>query len=105
MVIDMINYINCRGRLIKMTEPYPIYSRENDDEIIGYTKVGDMAVVAYSDFKDDYHEVTIVSGEYAGVDTLALNNDDLYISTFITNHIDNNKIVYINENEVTTECV
>ena len=88
-----------------MAESYPIYSRENDDEVIGHTKVGDMAVVTYSNFKDDYHEVTIVSGEYTGVDTLALNNDDLYVSTFITNHIDNNQTVYVNENEVVSECI
>jgi hypothetical protein len=88
-----------------MTEPYPIYSRENDDEIIGYTKVGDMAVVTHSDFKDDYHEVSIVSGKYTGVDTLALNNDDLYISTFVMNHIDDHKVVYVNGQKVNSECV
>lgn len=101
----MINYFNCRGKLIKMTEPYPIYSRENDDEIIGYTKVGDMAVVTYSDVKEDYHEVAIISGEYTGVDTLALNNEDLYRSVFITNNIDNHKFVYVNGHKVASECV
>lgn len=101
----MIEYHNCRGRLIKMTEPYPIYDRENDDEVIGYTECGDLAVITYSDFKDDYHEVTIISGKYAGVDTLALNNDDLYVSVFIMNHIDNHKIVYVNGNKVESECI
>lgn len=98
----MINYFNCRGRIIKMAEPYSIYK---DDEIIGYTKVGDMAVITYSDFKNDYHEITIISGEYTGVDYLALNNDDLYISTFVINHIDNHKSVYVNGNQVESECV
>lgn len=88
-----------------MTEPYPIYDRENDDVIIGYTKDGDVAVVTYSDFKDDYHEVTIVTGEYAGVDTLALNNDDLYRSVFIMNHIDDHNIVYANGNRVDSKSV
>lgn len=101
----MIEYHNCRGRLIKMTSPYPIYDREDDDKIIGHTKIGDMAVITYSDFKDDYHEVTIISGEYTGVDTLALNNADLYFSVFVMNHIDNHKIVYVNGNKVVSECV
>lgn len=88
-----------------MTSPYPIYDREDDDKIIGHTKIGDMAVITYSDFKDDYHEVTIISGEYTGVDTLALNNDDLYFSVFVMNHIDNHEIVYVNGNKVVSECV
>lgn len=101
----MIEYHNCRGRLIQMTEPYPIYDRKDDDKIIGYTKVGDMAVVTYSDFKDDYHEVTIVSGEYIGVDTLALSNDDLYCSVFVINHIDNHKTVYANGEKVISKYI
>lgn len=88
-----------------MTSPYPIYDREDDDKIIGHTNIGDMAVITYSDFKDDYHEVTIISGEYTGVDTLALNNNDLYFSVFVMNHIDNHKIVYVNGNKVVSECV
>lgn len=35
----MIEYHNCRGRLIQMVEPYPIYDREDDDKIIGYTNI------------------------------------------------------------------
>ena len=101
----MIDYYNCRGRLIKMTEPYPIYDREDDDKIIGYTNSGDMAVITYSDFEESYHEVTIVSGEYVGVDTLALDNDDLYVSVFVTNHIDNHEFVCVNGNKVDSECV
>jgi hypothetical protein len=88
-----------------MTEPYPIYSRENDDEIIGYTKVGDMAVITYSDVRDDYHEVAIISGEYIGVDTLALDNEDLYRSVFMINHIDNYTSVYVNGTKVASELV
>ena len=101
----MIHYTNCRGRLIKMAEPYPIYDREEDDKVIGYTNIGDMAVITYSDFKDDYHEVSIVSGKYTGVDTLALNNGDLYKSIFITNNIDNNNVVYVNGHKVRSERV
>lgn len=88
-----------------MTEPYPIYDREDDDKIVGYTNIGDMAVITHSDFKDDYHEVTIISGEYTGVDTLALNNDDLYVSVFVVNHIDNHEVVYVNGTRVDCELV
>ena len=101
----MIHYTNCRGRLIKMTEPYPIYDREEDDKVIGYTNIGDMAVITHCDFKDDYHEVSIVSGKYTGVDTLALDNGDLYKSIFITNNIDNHNVVYINGHKVRSERV
>lgn len=101
----MIHYANCVGRLIEMTEPYPIYSVDDDNEIVGYTRNGDMAVIRYSNFKDSYHEVIIVSGEYTGVDTLALNNIDLYNSIFIINHIDNHEVVYINGHKVNSKCV
>ena len=68
----MVNYANYKCRLIEMTRPYPIYDREHGNEIIGYTKAGDRAVITHSNLKDNYHETMIVSGEYTGVDTLAL---------------------------------
>lgn len=104
-MFKMLGYGTCRGRLIKMGEPYPIYDREDEDRIIGYTKIGDMAVVTRSSFADDYHDVTVVSGEYTGVSTLALSNDDLSKSVFIVNNIDNCKAIYINGKEVKFECV
>lgn len=101
----MIRYPDYRNRLIEMTRPYPIYDREDDEKIIGYTKAGDRAVVTYSNVKDNYHEVVIVSGEYAGVDTLALHNNNLKTSVFIFNNIDKHDSTYINGARVKCEFV
>ena len=84
----MVSYPNYQGKLIKMVESYPIYDREDDNKIIGYTEIGDMAVVTYMNESDDYYEMVIVSGKYTGVDTLALNSKDLQKSIFIFNEID-----------------
>ena len=92
----MVNYANYNYRLIEMTRPYPIYDRDSGSKIIGHTKAGDKAVVVYSNLKDNYHEVVVVSGEYTGVDTLALSNRDLSMSVFIFNNIDKHEVVYIN---------
>ena len=101
----MVNYANYKYRLIEMTRPYPIYDRNDDDKIIGYTKAGDRAVVVHSDLKDNYHEVVIVSGEYTGVDTLALSNKDLNMSVFIFNHIEEQDLFYINGKKVKSKIV
>lgn len=84
----MVSYPKYKGKLIKMVEPYAIYDREDDHIIIGYTEVGDMAVVTFANESEDYYEVMIVSGEYIGVDTLALNGKDLEKSIFVFNNID-----------------
>ncbi len=101
----MASYTNYKNRLIEMTRPYPIYDRDDDNKIIGYTKAGDRAVITYSDFKDNYHETVIVSGEYTGVDTLALSNRDLNMSLFIFNNIDKHDVIYINGKKVKCEFV
>lgn len=101
----MVNYANYKSRLIEMTRPYPIYDREYGNEVIGYTKAGDRAVITYSDFKDNYHETVIVSGEYTGVDTLALSNKDLSLSVFIFNHIEEQDLFYINGKKVKSKIV
>lgn len=101
----MVNYANYQNRLIEMTRPYPIYDREYGNEVIGYTKAGDRAVITYSNLKDNYHETVIVSGEYTGVDTLALSNRDLSMSVFILNNIDKHDLVYINGKKVKCEFV
>lgn len=101
----MASYASYKYRLIEMTRPYPIYDREYGNEIIGYTKVGDRAVITYSDFKDNYHETVIVSGEYTGVDTLALSNRDLSLSVFIFNHIEEQDLFYINGKKVKSKIV
>ena len=41
----MVNYTSFKGKLFIMTEEYPIYDRKDDDKIIGYTSIGDMAVI------------------------------------------------------------
>ena len=40
----MISYPEYKGKLIKMVDEYPIYDREDDHVVIGYTEIGDMAV-------------------------------------------------------------
>lgn len=101
----MVNYANYRNRLIEMTRPYPIYDIEYGNKVIGHTKAGDRAVITYSDWKDNYHETVIVSGEYTGVDTLALSNRDLSMSVFILNNIDKHDLVYINGKKVKCKFV
>lgn len=101
----MVDYCNYKGRLIKMMEPYPIYDRYDDEKIIGYTKVGDLAVVTYSEVLGDYYEVIIVSGEFMGVDTLALNRKDIKKSIFIVNHIDEHDCVYVQGDKVKHETI
>lgn len=100
----MVSYPNYQGKLIKMVEPYPIYDREDDNKIIGYTEIGDMAVVTYTNESDDYYEMVIVSGKYTGVDTLALNGKDLEKSIFVFNQIDYcGSIVSVQGKEVKNE--
>ena len=102
----MVKYSSYNRRLIKMVEKYPIYDRENDDIIIGYTEIGDMAVVTYADDIEDYYELTIVSGKYIGVDTLALNSKDLAKSIFVLNKIDScGSVVYIQNKKVDSEYI
>lgn len=100
----MVSYPQYMGKLIKMAEPYPIYDREDDNLIIGYTEVGDMAVVTYADEIEDYYETVIVSGKYIGVDTLALKSKDLEKSIFVFNNIDYcGSIVSVQGKEVKNE--
>lgn len=84
----MINYGSYRSKLVKLQKEYPIYDREDDNQIIGYTSIGDMYVVTLENKKDDYYEGVLVSGKYAGVDTLALSSKDLNKSVFLFNEID-----------------
>ena len=102
----MISYPEYKGKLIKMVEEYPIYDREDDQVVIGYTEIGDMAVVTYANKDEDYYEMMIVSGKYIGVDTLALNGKDLEKSIFVFNQIDCcGSIVYVQGKEVKSEYV
>ena len=100
----MISYPEYKGKLIKMVDEYPIYDREDDHVVIGYTEIGDMAVVTYANKDEDYYEMMIVSGKYTGVDTLALNGKDLEKSIFVFNQIDYcGSIVSVQGKEVKNE--
>ena len=129
----MRNYTKFEGKLIRMNKEYPIYSREDekDDEVIGYTSIGDMAVITYADIKEKtnyksllkisdelefgfpistgieegYFETIIVSGKYAGVDSLALDMDDIAISTFIFNKVDGEMDTYIQDRKINFEYI
>jgi hypothetical protein len=67
-------------KIAKMMDKQPIYDHENV-EPIGYTEIGDMAIITYSE--NDYYETVITSGKYIGVDTLVLNNEDLKKAIFV----------------------
>ena len=99
----MVNYPSFMGKLIKMNEEYPIWDSKNDMEQLGVTSIGDMAVVVFADDEEDYYEMRIVSGEFIGKDTLALNSKDLFNSTFIFNENDNDGQVYIKDKKVKFE--
>ena len=125
----MTNYSKFEGKLIRMNVPYPITN--DKDEILGYTKVGDMAVITFAEIKnkivcrkvtdisdelgiavpfdvekeEGYFETVIVSGKFIGVDSLALDLPDIIESTFIFNNKDNNGAVTINNREIKYEYV
>lgn len=96
----MTNYSKFEGKLIRMNKPYPITNDE--DEILGYTEVGDMAVITFAEIgkEEGYFETVLVSGKFIGVDSLALDLSDIMESIFIFNNKDNNGTVTINSREV-----
>lgn len=97
----MINYPSFEGKIIRMNEPYPI-TNEND-EILGYTKTGDIAVITLAD--KDYFETVIVSGKFIGINSLALNLSDIMKSTFVFNSINYNDEVMIQNKKVKYEYI
>lgn len=123
----MANYYSFNGKLIKMNKPYPITNEK--DEIVGYTEIGDMAVITFSEIKnktgykklanisdewvigipfdtekeEGYFETVIVSGKFIGVDSLALDLADIMDSTFIFNNIDNKGTVMITDRQINYE--
>ena len=127
--INMTNYSKFEGKIIRMNKPYPITNDE--DEILGYTEVGDMAVITFAELKnkigyrkladisdelgivipfdtgkeEGYFETVIVSGKFIGVDSLALDLTDIKESTFIFNNKDDNGIVVINDREINYEYI
>ena len=125
----MTNYSKFEGKIIRMNKPYPITNDE--DEILGYTEVGDMAVITFAELKnkigyrkledisdelgivipfdtgkeEGYFETVIVSGKFIGVNSLALDLTDIKESTFIFNNKDDNGIVVINDREINYEYI
>ena len=125
----MTNYSKFEGKIIRMNKPYPITNDE--DEILGYTEVGDMAVITFAEIKnklgyrkvaeisdelsitipfntekeEGYFETVIVSGKFIGVDSLALDLTDIKESTFIFNNKDKNGIAVIDNREINYEYV
>lgn len=125
----MTNYSKFEGKIIRMNKPYPITNDE--DEILGYTEVGDMAVITFAEIKnkigyrkvaeisdelsitipfntgkkEGYFETVIVSGKFIGVNSLALDLTDIKESTFIFNNKDDNGIAVINDREINYENI
>lgn len=125
----MTNYSKFEGKIIRMNKPYPITNDE--DEILGYTEVGDMAVITFAEIKnkigyrkvaeisdelsitipfntkkeEGYFETVIVSGKFIGVNSLALNLTDIKESTFIFNKKDDNGIATIDNREINYEYI
>lgn len=125
----MTNYYSFNGKLIKMNKPYPITNEE--DEVLGYTEIGDMAVITFAEIKnktvykkladisdelvigipfdiekeEGYFETVIVSGKFIGVDSLALDLSDIMDSTFIFNNIDNKGTMMIADRRINYEHV
>ena len=125
----MTNYSKFEGKIIRMNKPYPI--RNDEDEILGYTEVGDMAVITFAEItnkigyrkvaeisdelsiaipfntgkEEGYFETVIVSGKFIGVNSLALDLNDIKESTFIFNNKDDNGIVVINDREINYEYI
>lgn len=125
----MTNYSKFEGKIIRMNKPYPITNDE--DEILGYTEVGDMAVITFAEIKnkigyrkvaeisdelsiaipfntgkeEGYFETVIVSGKFIGVNSLALDLTDIKESTFIFNNKDDNGIAVIDDREINYEYI
>lgn len=123
----MTNYSKFEGKIIRMNKPYPITNDE--DKILGYTEVGDMAVITFAEIKnkigyrkvteisdelsiaipfntgkeEGYFETVIVSGKFIGVNSLALDLTDIKESTFIFNNKDDNGITTIDNREINYE--
>lgn len=125
----MTNYSKFEGKIIRMNKPYPITNDE--DEILGYTEVGDMAVITFAEIKnkigyrkvaeisdelsitipfntekeEGYFETVIVSGKFIGVNSLALDLTDIKESTFIFNNKDDNGIATIDNRKINYEYI
>lgn len=110
-----------------MNKPYLITNEE--DEVLGYTEIGDMAVITFAEIRNNtgykklvdlsdelvigipfdtekeegYFETVIVSGKFIGVDSLALDLLDIMDSTFIFNNVDNKGAIMIDNRQINYE--
>lgn len=97
----MKNYSSYKGRLIILNHEYPIY--DDNDVVIGYTDKNDMAVITFEGSGHElegYFEMILVSGQYIGIDTLALKKKDIDNSIFVFNRIDDEETVNIKDQEI-----
>lgn len=78
----MVEYTSLVGRTFRLNAKFPVY--DSDENVIGYTSKNDIGVVIFDDVeKNDYIEVTVATGEYAGYDGLALCTKDIKKAIYI----------------------
>ena len=73
----MVEYRNAKGLAFELGDSFPIF--DDEDNIIGHTKAGDIAVVTFEEEEgsDIYAEATIATGEFAGYTGLTLKKEDI----------------------------
>ena len=79
----MTNYSRFEGKLIRMNKPYPITNDE--DEILGYTEAGDMAVITFAEIKNKigYRKMANISDELDIVIPFDTGKEEGYFETVI----------------------
>lgn len=96
----MINIHTWKDKIIMLNKKYPVYG--TNDRVIGYTAVGDKAVITYQDENMDYFETIIISGKYTGVNTLALDKKDMESSTLVIDKAFSYQQYFFNNKEIKT---
>lgn len=96
----MINIHTWKDKIIMLNKKYPVYG--TNDRVIGYTAVGDKAVITYQDENMDYFETILISGKYTGVNTLALDKKDMESSTLVIDKAFSYQQYFFNNKEIKT---
>lgn len=96
----MINIHTWKDKIIMLNKKYPVYG--TNDRVIGYTAVGDKAVITYQDENMDYFETILISGKYTGVNTLALDKKDIEGSTLVIDKAFSYQQYFFNNKEIKT---
>lgn len=100
----MTTYHSIAAKLIKMLNICPVFN--DDEELIGHTQLGDMAIITYEDKNSDYYEATIVSGKFAGIDNLAFNRKQLKDCVVLFNEaVTNGQEVNIKGYDIKTDII